>query len=109
MRILQQGNPKARGVAERAHALAPMASAVEDTLGWVILAQGDAQGSLPYLRAASYGMPQDPNVQFHLAVALSRTGKLGDAREMLAKLADQDGNSDAKAEANAYLKELGAH
>ena len=104
---LQQGNPQARAVAERAHALAPLSSAIEDTLGWVMVAQGDAAGGMPYLKAAAYGLPQDANVQFHLAVALSRTGKVGDAREMLAKLANSDGgDAEAKAQATQYLKEL---
>ena len=53
-------------------------------------------------------MPQDPTVQFHLAVALSRTGAMGPAREMLAKLARNDGtDADTKAQANQYLQSLG--
>lgn len=104
---LQQGNVKARAVADKAHALAPLSAAVEDTLGWVMLAQGDAQGSLPYLKAAAYGMPQDPAVQFHLAVALSRTGAMGPAREMLAKLANDGSDADTKAQASQYLQSLG--
>jgi putative PEP-CTERM system TPR-repeat lipoprotein len=103
---LQQGNVKARTVADRAHALAPLSAAVEDTLGWVMLAQGDAKGGLPYLKAAAYGMPQDPAVQFHLAVALSRTGAMGPAREMLAKLATDGNDADTKAQASQYLQSL---
>jgi putative PEP-CTERM system TPR-repeat lipoprotein len=103
---LQQGNVKARAMADRAHALAPLSSAVEDTLGWIMVAQGDAKGGLPYIKAAAYAMPQDPTVQFHLAVALSRTGAMGPAREMLAKLAN-DGNADTKAQASQYLQSLG--
>lgn len=106
---LQEGNVQARAVADRAHALAPLSSSVEDTLGWVMVAQGDAKGGLPYLKAAAYGMPQDPAVQFHLAVALSRTGAMGPAREMLAKLATDGSGSDVdtKAQASQYLQSLG--
>jgi predicted Zn-dependent protease len=104
---LQQGNVKARAVADKAHALAPLSAAVEDTLGWIMLAQGDAQGGLPHLKAAAYGLPQDPSVQFHLAVALSRTGAMGPAREMLAKLATDGGDADTKAQATQYLHSLG--
>jgi predicted Zn-dependent protease len=104
---LQQGNVKARAMADRAHALAPLSAAVEDTLGWVMVAQGDAKGGLPYLKAAAYAMPQDPTVQFHLAVALSRTGAMGPAREMLAKLANEGTNADTKAQASQYLQSLG--
>jgi putative PEP-CTERM system TPR-repeat lipoprotein len=104
---LQEGNVKARAVADRAHALAPLSSSVEDTLGWVMVAQGDARGGLPYLKAAAYGLPQDPAVQFHLAVALSRTGAMGPAREMLAKLATDGKDADTKAQATQYLQSLG--
>ena len=104
---LQEGNGQARVLADRAHALAPLSSAVEDTLGWIMVAQGDAQGGLPYLKAAAYGMPQDPTVQFHLAVALSRTGAMGPARVMLAKLATDGSDADTKAQASQYLKSLG--
>jgi Flp pilus assembly protein TadD len=103
---LQLGNPQARQLAEKARSLAPLSSAVQDTLGWVMVAQGDAKGGLPYLKAAAYGMPQDANVQFHLAVALSRTGAMGPARDMLAKLAQDDSNADAKAQASQYLQTL---
>jgi putative PEP-CTERM system TPR-repeat lipoprotein len=103
---LQLGNGQARTLAEKAHSLAPLSAAVEDTLGWVMVAQGDAKGGLPYLKAAAYGMPQDPNVQFHLAVALSRTGAMGPAREMLAKLAQDETNADAKTQASQYLQSL---
>ena len=48
---LQQGNVKARAMADRAHALAPLSAAVEDTLGWVMVAQGDAKaGCCPISR-----------------------------------------------------------
>jgi Flp pilus assembly protein TadD len=104
---LQQGNVKARALADRAHALAPLSAAVEDTLGWVMVAQGDAKGGLPYLKAAAYAMPQDSTVQFHLAVTLSRTGAMGPAREMLAKLANDGTSGDTEAQASQYLQGLG--
>ena len=104
---LQQGNVKACAMADRAHTLAPLSAAVEDTLGWIMVAQADAKGGLPYLKAATYAMPQDPTVQFHLAVALSRTGAMEPAREMLAKLASDGSNADTKAQASQYLQSLG--
>jgi predicted Zn-dependent protease len=104
---LQEGNVNARAVADRAHALAPLSSAVEDTLGWVMVAQGDAKGGLPHLKAAAYGLLKDPAVQFRLAVALSPTSAMGPAREMLARLATDGSDADTKAQASQYLQSLG--
>jgi predicted Zn-dependent protease len=104
---LQEGNVKARAVADRAHGRAPLSSAVEDTLGWVMVAQGDAKGGLPHLKAAAYGLLKDPAVQFRLAVALSPTSAMGPAREMLARLATDGSDADTKAQASQYLQSLG--
>jgi hypothetical protein len=52
-------------------------------------------------------LPQNPAMQFHLAVALSPTGAMGPAREMLARLAADGGHADTKAQASQYLQSLG--
>jgi tetratricopeptide (TPR) repeat protein len=80
----QRGNlAKARGFAERAVALAPSYRIAEDTLGWILLAQGDIDQALTHLKAASDALPQNAEIQFHFAVALSRAGKKTDARRVL--------------------------
>ena len=44
---------KARGVAEQAAAAAPRVAEIDDTLGWILLAQGEAGKALTHLSAAS--------------------------------------------------------
>jgi Tfp pilus assembly protein PilF len=97
---------KARNFAERAIVLAPQAGPIADTLGWILLAQGDTAKSLTYLTAANAAVPRDPNIQYHLAAALSRSGKPADARVLLEKLLGSGTTFADKAEAEQLLQQL---
>lgn len=103
----RRGDPRARQTAARAYALSPLSPAVADTYGWILLSQGDVAHALPYLRMASYGMPDDPSVQYHFAVALSRAGKTAEARVLLQRVVAYNGSFDGKQEASALLHNLG--
>jgi Flp pilus assembly protein TadD len=76
---------QARGLAEQAVAAAPRAPRI-DTLGWILLAQGEADKALAYLSAASLSAPRNHDIQYHLAVALNRLGRTADAQAMLETL-----------------------
>jgi Flp pilus assembly protein TadD len=78
---------RARTFAERAYFLSPTA-AIADTLGWVVLRQGDAPRALPLLRqaVALSGGPQgqpDRGKLFRLAAALAQTGERAEALRAL--------------------------
>src|SRR5205807_4614798 len=74
---------KARELAERAFSMTSNSPWIGDTLGWVLLAQGDSARALTNLNAANLLAPRDPDIQYHLAVALHRVGRAGDARALL--------------------------
>jgi Flp pilus assembly protein TadD len=97
-------------LAEKAVAVAPPAAPVtgliKDTLGWVLLEQGDVQAALPHLEAASAAMPGNPEIQYHVAVALQRSGRASDARAVLEKLLSSNVSFASKAEAEKLLNEL---
>jgi len=77
-----RGDPRALGLALRAHLLAP-SSETSDTLGWIMTKQGEATAALPLLQAASQQRPEDRSVKFHLATALNATGKRDEAAQAL--------------------------
>jgi len=78
----RQGNLiKARELAERAFAASPAAAQIDDTLGWILLAQGEAEKAITHLSAANSAAPRNPNIQYHRAVALQRVGRPTDALE----------------------------
>ncbi len=64
--LLQLGDVAALTHAERAHALAPGQPQVNDTLGWVLVQQGQLEKGLRYLREATLRAPDNPEIQTHL-------------------------------------------
>jgi putative PEP-CTERM system TPR-repeat lipoprotein len=99
---------RARKTAERAHQLAPDSAEVSDTLGWIMTAQGEAANAMKYLQLALDRLPQDLDVQYHFALALSRTNRPGEARALLQKTLASKDDFDSKAEAKQLFDRLSA-
>jgi cellulose synthase operon protein C len=79
----------ARALAERAYLLSPNMSQTADTLGWIMVQQGQAADAVSLLRTARAGEKSDSTVQYHLAVALSDSGHRAEAMTVLAPLIKQ--------------------
>ncbi len=92
--------------AERAHALAPQDAAVQDTLGWVLVQQGQLERGLRHLREARLREPGNPEIRYHLAAALARAGRPGEARAELEQALKSDRPFDGAADARRLLGEL---
>jgi predicted Zn-dependent protease len=97
---------KARQLAERASAAAPAVAQIDDTLGWILLAQGEADKAVTYLSAANSGAPRNPDIQYHLAVALHQIGRTAEAQSMLESLLGSGNSFTDKAEAEKLLQKL---
>ncbi len=103
----REGNlAKARELAERAFAASPATAQIDDTLGWILLAQGEADKAITYLSAANSAAPRNPDIQYHLAVALHRVGRPADALSMLESLLGSGISFADKAEAENLLQKL---
>ena len=83
--LLRLNDPGAIRHAERAVALSPNNALAIDTLGWILLQQGEVERALPLLRDARLRHPDNPEIRYHLAVALHKSGRIGDARLELAE------------------------
>ena len=70
--LLQLGDAKALAHAEQAHALAPSQPQVNDTLGWVLVQQGQVEKGLRYLREAALRAPENTEIQAHLKATLAK-------------------------------------
>jgi putative PEP-CTERM system TPR-repeat lipoprotein len=99
---------KARGFADQALATAPRAFQIDDTLGWILLAQGEADKALTHLSAASVANPQSPDIQYHLAVALNRLGRRADAQARLETLLGSGVTFPDRPAAEKLLQQLNA-
>lgn len=98
------GDPRAEPVAKRAYDGARGVAAVADTYGW-ILVQADKPGeALDLLKqAAASG---DPNIEYHYAVALVRSGAVEEGRRRLTALLDRSTDFEAAADARKLLESL---
>lgn len=89
---------------ERAHTIARRlrssdVPAFRDTYGWVEFQRGNAAEALPHLRFAADALPENGQVQYHLARALEATGDLAAARAALARALERGMADDAAAQA----------
>ena len=96
----KQNDKSALTYAERATALRPGDPLFIDTLGWIHVQQGQLDRGLGLLRDARLRSPDNPEIRYHLAVALNKTGRNAEAREELGAAlrsgADFDGIEDAR-------------
>ncbi|WP_431067400.1 XrtA/PEP-CTERM system TPR-repeat protein PrsT [Methylotuvimicrobium sp.] len=76
----QQNDSNALRVAERARELAPELASVNDTLGWILVHEGQIEKGLNYLRNAHSRASEDPEIRYHIGVALYRLGRLDEAK-----------------------------
>lgn len=106
--LQEQGKPDALSYARRAFVAAPTPD-VADTLGWVLATNGKAEDAIPLLRQAAKAKPQDPSVQYHLALALNGAGHKDEAVQALSTAVSQPGNFGEKAKAQALLDQLKAN
>ncbi len=79
----RQGDKAALGYAERAYQLASSNAAVLDTIGWVLVRQGQLDRGTSLLRDARLRDSSNPEIRYHLAVALSQSGRDAEARSEL--------------------------
>ncbi|SFU47546.1 XrtA/PEP-CTERM system TPR-repeat protein PrsT [Pseudoduganella namucuonensis] len=102
----QSTDKRALATAEQAYKLASGEPAIMDTLGWILVEQGDAKRGLSLLQQASTKAPQAGDIRYHLAMGLYKSGdKIGARRELEQALAG--GRSFAQADdARSLLKQL---
>lgn len=97
---------RALATAERAHQLVPGSGAIADTLGWLLVEQGNLARGVPLLKQAVAAEPATVDIRYHLAVALARgSDKAGARKELEAVLAGKPSVAQAD-QARALLKQL---
>jgi predicted Zn-dependent protease len=104
--LLAVGDRGALERAERAHQLAPQDAAIQDTLGWILVQHGQVDKGLRHLREARLREPNNPEIRYHLAAALARAGRAGEARDELEQALKSEQPFESVGEARKLLNEL---
>ncbi|WP_292044048.1 XrtA/PEP-CTERM system TPR-repeat protein PrsT [Massilia sp. UBA6681] len=102
----QEKDPRALAMAEQAYKLAGNHPGVMDTLGWLLVEQGDTARALPLLQKAVEKAPNAPEIRYHLAVALHKSGDKQGARKEIDKALAQNAPFSEIDAARALLKTL---
>lgn len=76
-------DPRARRFAQRALELAPGWPVVLDTLGWILVTEGEPEEGLRLLRDAHARASRNPLIRYHVAAALSELGRNREALQEL--------------------------
>lgn len=102
----QEKNPAAEQVARKAFELAPGNPQVMDTLGWILVEKGELKNALDLLQKAASMLSDVPEIHYHYAVALSRTGERTKARQELQNLLSSGKDFPERGEASSMLGQL---
>jgi putative PEP-CTERM system TPR-repeat lipoprotein len=102
----QAGNPKALDLAQKAYNLASDSPAVADTFGWILVLNDKVEQGLVLLQKAIKAAPDAPDIRYHMAAALAKSGQKNLAiRELETALASKAIFTERK-EAENLLKSL---
>jgi putative PEP-CTERM system TPR-repeat lipoprotein len=104
---LRQGDKAALQFAERAYSLANGEPSIVDTLGWVLVQQGQLDRGLSLLRDARLRDATNPEIRFHYASALAMTGREAEARSELKEVLKGGATFGEIEEARKLQRQLG--
>lgn len=83
---LDTGNPESMDMGKRAYQASPDNPGVMDTYGWILVRHEQAAAGLELLKQAMVKLSEVPEVRYHYAVALLKTDRETEARQLLAAL-----------------------
>jgi putative PEP-CTERM system TPR-repeat lipoprotein len=101
----REKDPRALDLAEQAYKLSPNAASITDTLGWILLEQGKSARAVELLQKAVSLAPANPEIGFHYAVALNKSGDKQKARKQLEAVLASGRSFPQQDEAKALLKQ----
>ena len=104
--LWQQKDPQALTYAQKANAMAPDSAPVADTLGWMLVEQGQLKRGLELLQKASAAAPAQHDIALHLAKAQIKDGRKDAARTTLQGLIDNAPDSAEAKESEQLLTTL---
>jgi len=102
----EMNDSRALATAEQAYKIQPKSAAIQDTLGWILLAQGQTARAVSLLKNAVASAPEADVVRYHYAAALAKSGDKAKARLELDSLLKDTKSFPSKSAAEALRKQL---
>ena len=102
----KEKDSRAMATAEQALKLAPDNPGVQDTLGWILVEQGQLPRAVELLRKAAAKAPKDAGVRYHYGVVLARSGYKKEAKNEIEAAIATGQKFPELDEAKALLKSL---
>jgi putative PEP-CTERM system TPR-repeat lipoprotein len=102
----QEKNPLALEYAEKAYQIAPDNPAIMDTLGWILIEQGNTERGLSLLQKAVSLAPDVGELRYHFAAGLAKSGDKAKARKELETLLSSGRSFPSREEARTLLKQV---
>lgn len=99
-------DPRALNYAEQAYQVGPNNPSILDTLGWMLVEQGNTTRGLPLLQKATSLAPEAAEIHYHLVLGLVKSGDKAKARKELEQLLATGKTFSRIEEARALLKQL---
>lgn len=105
----EQHNPEGLVLAKKAYELVPQSPYIADTYGWALVKADKPEKALAILEKAASAAPGTASIQYHLAVAMARTGNNTGARTVLGKLLRSNARFQERDVANKLYIDLKSH
>lgn len=103
-----EDDPRALDTARLAHEKMPDRPEIADTYGWILLNRGDdPERALTLLQTAYVKIPTNPEMGYHVAVALYKLGRNDEAVRALRRLLSDPAPFDERGDAENLLRKLG--
>jgi len=100
----QANDARAESTAAKAFQMSPTNAAIADTYGWILVERGKVADGLKIIEKVQGNA--GPDVKYHYAAALARSGNVNAAKPLLKTLAESSDTSTAQADARRLLQEL---
>jgi len=98
-----ENTPRALVLAEKAYTLQPESPSIIDTYGWILLKNNKTSEAHTMLKQAAEMLPDVPEVQYHYAKALFKTGDVAAANRILKPLIESGKAFDGRIDAEKIL------
>ncbi len=104
--VVQEDPRRALTLAQRAAKADPASANYLDTLGSMQMTASDYKGAIVSLQKAGALQPDDPEISYHLALALEASGNSAQSQAILQTLVKRGGFSDMEAAKNLLASKL---